>query len=807
MTSKRKWKKAGLFYFVFVFFLIPVSASAYIDPSVTSYAVQALAGVIVATGAFFAAYGRKTRKLIMRCLGIDDISSKPQEPKAEIRMEELREETEARKAAFEAASNTNQSNKKGERIRCLILSLICGVAAALVLILRPCISFYLDNEGEFWFSLESVIGKILLFFCILAAVIALLHAILPDRKIKSPRMLFAALVAAVLLCSYIQSHFMSAYLPVLTGDPIDWNAYSNWGLASIGLWGGILILAIIGYIWRPKVLKIAAYGVLALLLCVETFTVGYELITAKHENRKISAYCSSEGLYQTSEAGNIVILVSDTFEGSYMNAVLERYPEYREMLPDITYYDNVTGTSVFTYFSYARFLTGVDFPLGATSEEGVSYCFENETTVDTVKSNGWDIGYYITFSPTPNLEGKLINYANNQLVPDSETAATLAGMMIRSVLFRSVPQVLKPKFIVYTLDYEQQKEKLESNAAIASPYVESDRKFYRHITKKGVESYQGKPKLSVIQLRGIHEPSNLNADFEKVKYSEDVPTEERKIQGARAQLKLLRNYLDSLKAAGTYDNTTVIMMADHGFNMRYYPAFLVKEAHREEDEFRTDHTPLAVHDDFEALITGLTSGKSFRETVEGLSVGVERTRYVIGYRGNEYESKTFLKSTLAVNGEAKDPLSYRIEKDEFAIDEQFPGRYRVGTPFISNGSLNDNVAVYGLAGSSSYAHTVLFDIHPEESIDKDLTLKIQMNNQTDEDQSVIFVMEEKELAKTTLSGHESREMEIPIPCWNQDRILIEIRLPDAVACQQQQEMLGWYNYASISISNAALYEP
>ena len=807
MNSQRKWKKAGILYFAIVFFLVPASAMAYIDPSVTSYAVQALVGVIVATGAFFAAYGRKTRKLILKGLGIDDISSKPQEPKAEIRMEELREETEARKAAYEAARKADQTDLKGRRIRYLVLSLICGAAAAMTLILRPCISFYLDNEGEFWFSLASVIDKILLFSAILAAGTALIHAILPDKKIKSPRLLFAAIVAAIAFCAYIQSHFMSSYLPVLTGDPIDWSIYTKWGLASIGLWGGVFAVAIVGYFRRPRVTKVTVYCILALLLCVETFTGGYELITAKHENRKANAYCSTEGLYQTSEAGNIIVLVSDTFEGTYMNAILDRYPEYRDMLPDITYYDNVTGTSVFTYFSYAQFLTGVDFPLGATSEEGVSYCFEHEKTVDAVMNQGWDVGYYTTFSPTPNLEKKLVNYASDELIPDEQTAGTLAGMMVRSVLFRSAPQFLKPQFMVYTIDYEQQKAKLESNTTFATPYVEDDVSFYQAITEKGGESYPGKPKFSLIQLFGVHEPCRINADFEKTEYTDDISIEDRKIQAGRGQLKLLRNYLDGLKATGTYDNTTVIMMADHGFDMRFYPVFLVKEAHREADGFKTDHTPLSIHDDFEAMVSGMAAGKSLPEIINYLNVKPERTRFVMGYRGNEYESKTTLKSILAVNGEAKDPFAYRIEKDEFAIDEAFTERYKIGTPFILDSSPTGKVAIYGLNGSSSFAHTVFFDIHPEESVNKNLILKIQVNNPTDRDQRVIFIVEGKELETTTLSGQESREIEVPIPCSVKDRIQIEIRLPDAVAVQQSQEVLGWYDYLSIGISNAVLYEP
>ena len=51
---QKRWKLYGIAYFTALFALLPSLASAYIDPSVTTYAIQAIAGVAVAAGAFFA---------------------------------------------------------------------------------------------------------------------------------------------------------------------------------------------------------------------------------------------------------------------------------------------------------------------------------------------------------------------------------------------------------------------------------------------------------------------------------------------------------------------------------------------------------------------------------------------------------------------------------------------------------------------------------------------------------------------------------------------------------------------------------
>ncbi len=805
MTAKRKWKVAGLIYFSVLFFLIPSQAFAYIDPSVTSYAVQALAGILVAAGAFFAAYGRKTRRLILKGLGIDDRSGRPQEPEAQIYMEELLEETAARKAAFEASRKVVHGNKKADRIRCLVLSLICGLAAAMTFILRPTVCFYLDNENEFWFSLSSVIGNLLLIFGLTAGVIALIHALLPDRKIQSPRLLSAAIIAAVTLCAYIQNHFMSSYLPLLTGDPIDWSRYAGWGLASIALWGGTLALAVAGFVFRPRTAKVLSYGILALLLILETFAGGYTLITAKHEDREINTYCSTEGMYQVSKAGNIVILVSDTFEGTYMNAILERYPEYHDILDDITYYDNVTGISSFTYFSYAQFLTGVDFPIGVAEKEGLNYCFEHETTVDAVHKNGWDVAYYTKFSPTENLRDKLINYVSDRLIPDTATAWNIATMMVRSTLFQSLPQILKPYFMVYTVDYEQQKKNLEDKTETAEPFIEDDdQRFFNHVKDQGLEAYDGKPKYSIVELFGVHAPSVRNAEFERIEYSEDVPILDRKVEAGRAQLNLLCRYLDDLKKAGVYEDTTVIMMADHGFGMRFYPVFLVKEAHRKAEGFQIDHTPLSAKDDLKSILVGLTSGNTFTETVHKLQIGQDRVRQALNYHGESYKGKTDTKTIIAIDGEAKAPASYRIEKDDFAIDDQFTGRYRIGNPFISGGTPSGDVAVYGIEGGLTYSRTVLFDVLPVEPSDRDLTLKLNLVNVRGSKQRVVAMMDGNMISEHELDAGEQKEIEVFLPVQKKERFQIELQFPDTEVESPIIETMGWVNYRSVWIDTAVI---
>ena len=73
-------KLLGRLYFVICFVLIlSLSASAYLDPSVMTYAIQIIAGIAVAVGAVVGIYWRKAKKKVQNKLGIDENSKKEQE--------------------------------------------------------------------------------------------------------------------------------------------------------------------------------------------------------------------------------------------------------------------------------------------------------------------------------------------------------------------------------------------------------------------------------------------------------------------------------------------------------------------------------------------------------------------------------------------------------------------------------------------------------------------------------------------------------------------------------------------------------
>ena len=75
MSRVEKLYFAACFIAMFV-----MPANAYIDPSVATYAVQAIAGVAVAVGAVAGIMIRKIKRTLQDKLGIDENANKEVEP-------------------------------------------------------------------------------------------------------------------------------------------------------------------------------------------------------------------------------------------------------------------------------------------------------------------------------------------------------------------------------------------------------------------------------------------------------------------------------------------------------------------------------------------------------------------------------------------------------------------------------------------------------------------------------------------------------------------------------------------------------
>jgi NhaP-type Na+/H+ or K+/H+ antiporter len=96
--KKTLQKAAGLVFTAFAAMLLfGANGEAYIDPSVMTYIIQAVAGIIIAVGAVVGIYWRRARKKVNDTLGIDENRNKEVESDELVVSEAAEEKTEEAK--------------------------------------------------------------------------------------------------------------------------------------------------------------------------------------------------------------------------------------------------------------------------------------------------------------------------------------------------------------------------------------------------------------------------------------------------------------------------------------------------------------------------------------------------------------------------------------------------------------------------------------------------------------------------------------------------------------------------------------
>lgn len=688
-------------------------------------------------------------------------------------------------------------------------SLLVAIAVSMSVILYPILMFMINNQDEFWFNITEMLLPVTILTLVVTIFLFALLAIFSGRKGSKIMLLIATIFSSLAICYYIQSNYMVSYLPLLTGDDINWASYGSWSLLSLLLWIGVPVIMLTIYFLRKRLLRTIIYGAGVCLLGMEILVLGMTYIsTPINPPEDNAAYFSTKGIHELSEESNVVVMVSDTFQGTFLNEILEMYPEWKGKLADFTYYDNTTGTSCFTYFSFAKLLTGIDFPIGLDSADGMKYAFNNQTLIDTVSNNGYDVAYYSDFKPTPNIQDKVLNYEGTILKPNYQAKQEIIKLLMKSTLFQGAPHHLKKHFIVTTSEYSHIQGTIETNDKFA-PYIVNDIAYRESLLSNGLVAHDTNPRYVVYALHGVHSPYSINRNFESVQFSEEETVKERQLEASLASLKLLLEYTEQLKAANLYDQTTIIFTADHGFDLRFYPVMLVKDVNANNSELQINSLPLSHQEDLVPIVDRLTSGKSFADSVNSLNLNKDRIRYALDFRSADgYGKDTDMRSKVQIKGSAADKTSYQVVSDEYSLREPFPEKYILGNT-ITHADNSSNVAIYGFRSDNQYmyAHSAVMDVWFKDDINAPLKYSSVIQNITTEQQALnIFVGEEK-LASLELSAGETIDFatDIPSDLINSSRLTLRFEAPNAIEYRTDSEVLAWTEYHSFRFLDGSIH--
>ena len=571
-------------------------AQAYVDPSVMTYTIQALAGVAVALSAVLGVVWRRVRKHLLRALRIDENANKELEPAvhAVAADDPAREELLAQARADAEQAHRELGTVRPERL-CwgtrLVFALVASVLLAFTVLVVAPLEIVAGSSASLQFTVSDVWIPLSVTALALSTLLALALSNLRGRVFD----VAFALVLALAVCCYVQAVFLNEGLPIADGNEVAWDSYTKITVFSALVWA-VILAASAALAWKRSLTsKGVGTAVALLLMLAQAVGLGATFASpasAAGVSRAGTPTMTKRGMLDVSSNQNVVMFILDTFDTKGMNSLLESHPELHSQLAGFTYYPDSVGSMIPTRYGVPSLVAGktlVNYNKGTFGRDDIRKVMGDPNLMDDMKALGWSTGAY-SADLTPYLSA-LQNKADNVRALDRMDVDWKGSVaeLGKAALYRDLPWALKPAFRFYTDDMNSGviPRTGELNSSV---YTLDDPRFNEILAKQGLTENEmpgdDKGAYRIIHLQGSHGPYTMD---ETGLYRSEGTDWERQTLGA---LHIVDTYLSDLKELGVYDKTTVIITADHGdwyltaddITEPTTPVLLVKPANQSSDD-------------------------------------------------------------------------------------------------------------------------------------------------------------------------------------------------------------------------------
>lgn len=465
------------------------------------------------------------------------------------------------------------------------ISLIVSLFVSFTLCVFAPLEMYITNVGELWFDIYEILP-----FTVIAGVLLFL-ALFAIQKVLSRFSDKAGSVAGLVfmtvgLCFYIQGNFMSNDFGNFDGEEIPWESFYYQGVLEAIAWIGIIALIAALYVkYKDGKFFYVAEIVLICIVLVQAVTLVTVAVMDHGLISKVDYVSTNINESENSKNRNFNILVLDTFDSRVFATLCEENPEYVETFEDFTFYSNCVGRFTLTDFAIPQILTGEDYLNQCTYGEFIEEAYEQSPLLNKLCEEGYCNNLYTTVTIP---QGKAIEkFDNTKKIKFGATSPKVMSLFYRLVAFRYMPQCVKPLFIFDMDDFEDYKEirKIVDADNSSSDGNRTDDAIEEY--KWGNDVFYGMiPQMTremeescfhFYHIKGIHAKRNLTESMEEITEEEEMlsPEEEGKVV-----LAIVDAYLEKLREIDAYDNSVIVIMADHGSNLYsgkiHAPLLLVK---------------------------------------------------------------------------------------------------------------------------------------------------------------------------------------------------------------------------------------
>ena len=469
---------------------------------------------------------------------------------------------------------------------------------------------YLSSKDSFFFEGYELISFFALAFCASFLCVSFINVltVILSEKVNN---LFFSMAFSIGMALYIQGNFILADYGQLDGNAIIWTDFKMEGMISHGVFIAVVLL---GFLLLKKVdinkyLKLGS-GISVCIILIQLVTLSTLMLQSGGLAKEPVYVSTTKGEYEYSAKENMFIILMDTFDSKVMRDLLESEDagECNRVLENFTYYPDASTVYSNTRFSVPNIISGVQAQEGMSFDEFITDAFEKNVFFAELADKGWECRAYTDIQLPKSAE----EMAFDNIEPYTLTVSShrrLGEYMLKLIGFRYLPQCLKEYCWFYSDDMNSMMriDSAEGHRIFSWTNLE----FYEGIDNITAENENGV--YCFYHLEGTHVPFKTNRDLS---YSDSEGTIQEE---GMAMMTLLDSFFTELKEQDIYDNSVIVVLADHGYyDYRQNSVFLVKgekEVH-----------PLAVSDK-------KVSFENLQETYKNLLQGMDAESAVVEYNG------------------------------------------------------------------------------------------------------------------------------------------------------------------------------
>ncbi len=502
---------------------------------------------------------------------------------------------------------------KGRMLREIRSGIFLSLVTCFMLCIFAPLEIYAGNQEEVWYDAYLLFPFCIGLFCALMLISIMLFggAYLIGDKVYD---IVLACYFFMFAGAYIQGNFGVSGLPPFDGTEVNWAAYRRETIGSTVCWFfiAVAVFVLLAVLKTEKFRKVvSAVGLFMFAVLFSTLAaIGIRegLLTPQQ-----FVHFTKNDQFEMSQNQNFIILVLDAIDEECFWQVWEQHPEYQEAMADFTFYNNALTGYPYTDQALPLMLSGEWYECEESMEEYTFRVYRNSSFFKELKENGYELSFYDGELPfkVGDMDGLFQNLSYEKY--SLSDPGLFWKRQIKMIGVKYAPWLLKP-YCWFNPDKMWHQRVPEQGEEL---FVWENKSFYDDINSDEI-TYTDQNCFKMIHLMGAHVPFYYDQYVNEVEDADYFTCIE-------SSMTVTMAYLEKLKAAGVYDNSIILVLSDHGYNIsedadsigesigRQHPILFIKGL-GEKHDFQISGAPISYEDlvgAYSKLLSGLSSDAVF----------------------------------------------------------------------------------------------------------------------------------------------------------------------------------------------------